>query len=191
MSRIHSFALAAAVLLLAAALAPTAPPGFITPHYVAPPNTYHYPSGRDFVSPANRTVSHYFAPPQSYYLHPSNAEPNIAPQYPPPQPGSFSMGVGSPLDVPLVPRALREPVAPAPEAAVIEVHVPDGAEIWFSGEKTRLTGTVRRFRSPPLEPGTRYAYDVKARWIEDGKEVERTLHVPVTAGARQQITFRQ
>jgi uncharacterized protein (TIGR03000 family) len=192
MLRTRSFALAAAALLLAASLSPAAPPGFVMPHFVPPANTYHYPSARDFVSPANRTTSNYFVPPQSYYLHPYNAEPNVAPRYPPPAVTSTSpIGVGSPLDVPLVPRALREPPAPTPEPAEIEVRVPAGAEIWFSGEKTKQTGTVRLFRTPPLEPGTRYAYNVKARWTENGKEVERTLHVPITAGGRQSVTFRE
>jgi uncharacterized protein (TIGR03000 family) len=190
--RIGSFALAVPALLLAAALA-AAQPGPFPPRYVGPPNTYQYPSGRDFVSPANRTLSNYYAPPQSYYLHPASPGPYyVAPhyQYPPtaamgPPPG------GSPLDEPLVPRALRVPEAPPPSPAEIEVRVPAGAEIWFNGEKTRQTGAVRVFRSPPLELGQRYAYDIKARWAEGGKEVERTLHVPVTAGARQSVTFRE
>jgi uncharacterized protein (TIGR03000 family) len=188
MFRMRSFALAVPVFLLSAALA-AAQTGPFPPRMVAPPNTYHYPSARDFVSPANRTLSNYFVPPQSYYLHPSSPGPRyVAPQYPTqaagPPPG------GSPLDVPLTPRALRAPESP-PEPAEIEVRVPAGAEIWFDGEKTTLTGSVRRFRSPPLEPGQRYAYDVKARWSEGGKEVEQTQHVPVTAGAVQKVTFQR
>jgi uncharacterized protein (TIGR03000 family) len=70
------------------------------------------------------------------------------------------------------------------------VRVPAGAEIWFNGEKTTQTGTRRLFLSPELEPGNRYAYDVTARWTEDGKSVEQTIHVPLTAGARQKVTFR-
>jgi uncharacterized protein (TIGR03000 family) len=190
MLRMISFALAPVLLMLAAAPSPAAPPGLYSPGYVSPAYTYHYPSGRDFVSPADRTISHYFVPPQSYYLHPYNPEPNIAPQYPP-SAASRSPISEEGLDVPLVPRALREPETQPKAPAVIEVRVPAGAEVWFNGEKTQRTGTVRVFQSPPLEPGTRYAYDVKARWTEDSKEMERTFHVPVTAGSRNDVTFRK
>jgi uncharacterized protein (TIGR03000 family) len=216
MLQTRSFALAAAALVLTAATGLAGPPGF-----VSPPNTYHYPSARDVVSPAQRTTSNYFAVPQSYYLRPYSPEPRLAPQNPP-APATNPPG-GSPLDLlqsyylrpyspepsltpqnptvpatnvppgdlPLVPRPRREPAPPPPEPAEIEVRVPAGAELWFNGEKTTQTGSVRQFRSPPLEPGARYAYDIKARWTENGKEVERTLHVPLTAGARQKATFRE
>ncbi len=205
MSWIRSFALSVPALLLATALSFAAPPGI-----VAPPSTYHYPSGRDFVSPANRTTSNYFVPPQSYYVRPSNPEPNVAPQYPAQSPPGRPTGGGgtlgssspaptvapqnppgslSPYDVPLVPPVLSSRVPLPPEPAEILVRVPEGAEIWFNGEKTRQTGTRRLFSSPPLEPGQRYAYDVKARWTVNGKAFEQTRHVPLTAGERANVTF--
>jgi uncharacterized protein (TIGR03000 family) len=185
------FALAAPVLLLAVAVAVAAPPGTYSPGYVSPPNTYHYPSARDFVSPANRTTSHYFAAPQYYYLHPyANAEPYVRQQYPAAQ-ESRPPGALAPYDIPLVPRALQEPEAPPPEPARIEVTVPAGAEIWFNGAKTRQTGERRLFVSPPLEPGERYSYEVKARWTEGGKTVERSLRVPIIAGGRERVTFQE
>jgi uncharacterized protein (TIGR03000 family) len=186
MLRLGAFAVAAAALL--PTLVAAAPPGSYSPGYVSPPSYYHYPSARDFVSPANRTTPHYFAPPQSYYLRPYNPEPAYVPRYslPPSAPRSTAEVAGP--DVPLVPRALREPGA---VPARIEVRVPDGAELWFNGAKTRQTGAVRVFESPPLEPGARYAYDVKARWTEDGRPVEKTYHVPVTAGERSSVTFRK
>jgi uncharacterized protein (TIGR03000 family) len=182
MLRTRSFALLPA-LLLAAAVSHAAPPGF-----VSPPSTYRYPSGRDNVSPARRTTSDYFAPPQSYYLRPDLSEPAFPPWY-----RSYSTSHGAPatsgLDVPLLARGFRKPLPPVPAPAEIEVRVPEGAELWFNGAKTRQTGARRMFTSPPLEPGTSYAYDVKARWTQDGKAVERTLHVPVTAGTRRAVDF--
>jgi uncharacterized protein (TIGR03000 family) len=181
MVRLRSFALAIAGLLLAVGISPGGPPGTF-----GPPSYYHYPSARDNVSPARRTTSNYFAPPQSYYLHPSRAEPGYTPQYVnPSSPPSFADIVGE--DVRLVPRVLREAT---PEAsAVIQVRVPADAELWFNGAKTEQTGTLRTFESPPLEVGTRYAYDVKARWTEGGKAVEKTFHVPLTAGTRTAVNF--
>jgi len=182
MLRMRSFALLAPALLLTVAGSHAAPPGF-----VSPPSTYHYPSSRDTVSPANRSTSHYFAPPMSYYQRPSYPEPASTPQYPTP-PMTRSPVVPPGLDLSLVPRVLREP-EPAAASAQIDILVPEGAELWFNGTKTQRTGTRRVFETPPLEPGTRYAYDVKARWTEGGKALERTLHVPVSAGSRRNVDF--
>jgi uncharacterized protein (TIGR03000 family) len=38
-------------------------------------------------------------------------------------------------------------------AAMLELRVPENAEVWFEGDKTSPTGTVRHFVSPSLEPG--------------------------------------
>jgi uncharacterized protein (TIGR03000 family) len=74
-------------------------------------------------------------------------------------------------------------------AASIRVRVPAGAELWFDGTKTRQSGAERSFRSPPLTPGKTYFYDVKARWTEGGKPVERTRTVDVRAGGRYTVDF--
>jgi uncharacterized protein (TIGR03000 family) len=179
---VRSVALGA--LILAAGSVCAAPPGF-----VSPPSYYHYPSARDTISPASRSLSNYFAPPQSYYLRPYNAESGSTRQYPEP-PMTRSPQEAAGLDYPLLPRALREAEPPPRVTAEIRVRVPEGAELWFNGAKTQQDGAVRRFESPPLEPGMRYAYNVKARWTEGGKEVEKTLHVPVTAGARTTVEFK-
>jgi uncharacterized protein (TIGR03000 family) len=73
--------------------------------------------------------------------------------------------------------------------AMISVQTPPDAEIWFEGEKTSQTGTSRLFRSPPLEAGQNYSYDVKARWMENGKPVEQTRNVRVRAGEMAQVNF--
>jgi uncharacterized protein (TIGR03000 family) len=48
----------------------------------------------------------------------------------------------------------------------------------------RMGGPDRLFRSPSLEPGKTYRYDVTARWTENGKPVEVTRAVNVQAGQR-------
>lgn len=73
--------------------------------------------------------------------------------------------------------------------AHITVSVPPGAEIWFDDHKTTAIGSVREFQSPPLTPGRRYAYEVRARWYENGQEVTQTQRVPVTSGAHVRVTF--
>lgn len=67
-------------------------------------------------------------------------------------------------------------------SAFIRTIVPPDAEVWFEGDKTMQTGPDRLFRSPPLEPGKNYTYDLKVRWMENGQPVEKTRQVRVTAG---------
>jgi uncharacterized protein (TIGR03000 family) len=66
--------------------------------------------------------------------------------------------------------------------ALINLSVPEGATVWFDDAKTQQTGQFRQFVSPPLAAGGEFAYDVKATWNQDGKEVTRTRHIPVHAG---------
>jgi uncharacterized protein (TIGR03000 family) len=76
-------------------------------------------------------------------------------------------------------------------AVLISVSVPADAEIWFDGSKTVQTGTLRRFVSPPIVPGHDYAYEVTAKWMENGREVTQSRRVLVHAGERVSIIFPQ
>lgn len=75
------------------------------------------------------------------------------------------------------------------QPASVEVIAPADAVIWFSGRRTKQTGTHRFYTSPVLEKGKRYHYEVKARWMEDGRIVEQTQRVPVSAGASVSVVF--
>jgi uncharacterized protein (TIGR03000 family) len=79
----------------------------------------------------------------------------------------------------------RQAAAPAG----VTVKVPQGAELWFDGSKTRSTGSVREFESPPLTQGRQYTYDVRARWRDNGKDVTQTRRVIVTAGTHADVEF--
>ncbi len=83
--------------------------------------------------------------------------------------------------------SVRYPVSPPLSAitdntAQVEVRLPADAELWFEGQKTAQTGSDRTFRSPDLEPGQDYVYNVHARWLADGKPVDETRKVTVHAG---------
>ena len=78
---------------------------------------------------------------------------------------------------------------PVDTAAHVTASVRAGAEIWIDGTKTTATGAVRQFQSPPLTPGQRYNYEIRARWIENGHEVTQTQKVEVTAGGHVNVTF--
>jgi uncharacterized protein (TIGR03000 family) len=73
--------------------------------------------------------------------------------------------------------------------AAISVQVPQGATLWFDGTKTQQTGSLRSFVSPPLAAGRSYAYDVRARWTENGKVREANRTVQVHAGDRLQVNL--
>ena len=81
------------------------------------------------------------------------------------------------------------PPAPIDSTAHVTVRVPADAQVWIEGTKTTSTGAMRQFQSPPLTPGSRYTYDIKASWNESGREMTQTQHVQVTAGARTNVTF--
>jgi len=72
----------------------------------------------------------------------------------------------------------------------MRVIVPDAnARVWFEGQETQQRGTERVFVSPPLTPGHDYTYNIKALWVQDGKSVERTQQVNVTAGRQVMVDF--
>ncbi len=71
----------------------------------------------------------------------------------------------------------------------VEVRVPADAEVWFEGSKTSQTGGVRHFVSPALTPGRRHTYTIRARWTENGREVDRTRQLDVWAGRGYTLDF--
>ncbi len=82
------------------------------------------------------------------------------------------------------------PVAPAAdERAHLTVTVPAGAQLWVDDSPTTSTGPVRQFASPPLKPGVSYTYTVHARWDDNGRAVDQTRDVEVTAGASVNVRF--
>jgi len=82
-----------------------------------------------------------------------------------------------------------QPPAGIGNSAYVTVRLPADARLWFHDMQTKSTGEARSFRSPPLAPGTQYAYTVRATWTENGREVTQTQQVGVTAGARITVDF--
>jgi len=81
--------------------------------------------------------------------------------------------------------------APANDMTVhvlVRVPMPD-AEIWFAGDKTQQTGVTREFQSPPIESGRTFTYEIRARWKENGREVNQTRSVKVQAGQWLTVDF--
>lgn len=90
---------------------------------------------------------------------------------------------------PPTPPSSHELPPPLEQSAHLLIHVPADAEIWLEGAKTQQTGAARRFVTPLLTPGDRYEYEIRARWQEDGRQVEQVKTVMIRAGHRISITF--
>ena len=73
--------------------------------------------------------------------------------------------------------------------AHIRVRLPANAEVTINGKKTTSTGAVREYETPELDPERVYTYLVKAKWVEDGINVEKSLRVRALSGNRVTINF--
>jgi uncharacterized protein (TIGR03000 family) len=74
--------------------------------------------------------------------------------------------------------------------AIIEMTVPADAQIGFDGDETSQRGTLRLFRSPPLEPEHQYHYyNVRVRWTANGQKFDETICICVREGDHIKITY--
>jgi uncharacterized protein (TIGR03000 family) len=73
--------------------------------------------------------------------------------------------------------------------ARVHVIVPADAVLTFDGTPTMQKGPERDFTTPELNPDKTFFYEVKARWMQDGQAVERTLKVDVRANKTTLVDF--
>lgn len=112
-------------------------------------------------------------------------------------PVTFSNGSGLPARLndismrptPVVTKAYAPSLAPPATAALVNVSLPAGAELWFEGMQVPGGGTIRKFTSPELDPLKAYTYDVRASWYENGKIVTQSQRLLVRAGDRLTVNF--
>jgi uncharacterized protein (TIGR03000 family) len=76
------------------------------------------------------------------------------------------------------------------KTVMVEVYVPEGARLFIEGQEMRSNGPMRRFVSPPLQPG-KYAYTIKA--IIPGRNGPRTVtrRIDVRPGDFESIDLRE
>lgn len=70
-----------------------------------------------------------------------------------------------------------------------QVEVPPEAQVWIEGKPTNQVGAQRAFASPPLQPGKTYLYEIKARWLENGKPIEQTQTIALQIGTNGNVKF--
>ncbi|MGH7225014.1 MAG: TIGR03000 domain-containing protein, partial [Gemmataceae bacterium] len=77
---------------------------------------------------------------------------------------------------------------PAANTALLQILVPENAEVLVEGSKTTTIGTVRDFISPPLTPGKNMTYAITVRYPDaGGKTVEETHSIRVRANDQLRI----
>jgi serine/threonine-protein kinase len=88
----------------------------------------------------------------------------------------------------------REPPPPQPpppgQPATVRIQVPADAILDFDGHKTMQVGPERVLVTPPLTPGKRYTYRIKASWQDAGKPVVREETVSLEAGQTIRLDWR-
>jgi uncharacterized protein (TIGR03000 family) len=79
-----------------------------------------------------------------------------------------------------------------PEPAFILVRLYPNARLTVSGELTLQVGAVRRFRSPPLQPGKEYHYTLTATWEPNNyTRITRSRRIVVRAGQETEADLRE
>ena len=70
------------------------------------------------------------------------------------------------------------------------VRLPDAnAKLWIEGQEMTSQGLERAFISPPIDPGSRYVYTMRAQWSENGKTKDETRQVRVAPNDRVTVDF--
>ncbi len=78
------------------------------------------------------------------------------------------------------------------QPAKLVVRVMPGATLTVDDDATMQDGEVRHFLTPPLKPGQRYYYIVKASWARDPSTIiERTRKAYLEAGKTTEVDMRK
>jgi uncharacterized protein (TIGR03000 family) len=82
---------------------------------------------------------------------------------------------------------------PSERRAAVVVRVHPNAKLTVEGQPTNQKGELRRFFSPPLEPGKKYFYTVVAEWMPNNNYETWTVtrQVSVEAGKTVEVDLRK
>jgi uncharacterized protein (TIGR03000 family) len=98
----------------------------------------------------------------------------------------------SPQVVPVPPVKMIEKI-PSPKpgdvSARVTVNLPSDARLWVDAVECPLPSSVRSFNTPALNPGQRYAYNIKAEIVRDGRTITETQRVVLTPGQESRVDF--
>ena len=125
---------------------------------------------------------------------PTAPESPSAPSMPAPAPADTAPAPADAAPAPAKPAPVQPQAGLVPAAeqtsGVIGVWVPTKARVVINGLETTSTGAYREYISHGLKPGAVYKYEIRAQIARDGRLIEKTRTVYLTAGARQRVAFR-
>jgi len=75
------------------------------------------------------------------------------------------------------------------DSGLLTLYVPYDAKVFINGLETRTPGSRRQYVSYGLLPGYRYKYEVRVEIVRDGKILEDTKVVYLTAGSKEALAF--
>lgn len=113
--------------------------------------------------------------------------------YSPSYPLTYSSGIVTASDQSTERRSFYSGGQDLGNKALLKVQVPKSdARLWVQGQEMQQdSGQERSFLSPPLEPGKKYEYTVRASWMANGQEVSRERKVAVESGQQVAVFFRE
>jgi uncharacterized protein (TIGR03000 family) len=206
--------LAAALVFRAPALTSAAPPGGSGPrsgyagayhgghrggHYGGNRVSYYGYRPSDSYRPSiylpSRSYLYSFGYPYTYGPYPYGSYPYRSAYYPDYGSGGYGGGPEgatlpmSAMSSPVTARARRPAPAPAqPDApATVTLSAPASADVWF--DEWKVPARTTKLTTPPLKPGRKYTYQVRAAWWQGGRNRTETRDVTVTAGEHVRVTF--
>lgn len=75
------------------------------------------------------------------------------------------------------------------DSGLLTIYVPYDAKVFINGLETRTPGSRRQYVSYGLLPGYRYKYEVRAEVVRDGKILEETKVIYLTAASKEALAF--
>lgn len=85
--------------------------------------------------------------------------------------------------------ALTGQAAQEPQRARLLVRLPPDAELYVDGVRFTRPGLIRTIETPPLEPGQKYYYELRAEYERDGRKQTEQKKVAFQAGETREILF--
>jgi uncharacterized protein (TIGR03000 family) len=73
--------------------------------------------------------------------------------------------------------------------ASLTVQLPEDAKLFVDNKPMKTASSTRTFRTPALQPGQTYYYDLRAEVLREGRVVDRTQRVLVRAGENVTASF--
>lgn len=99
----------------------------------------------------------------------------------------------APAPAPRKPEPVPAPkkVTASPAPAQVIVQLPDNAELFIDGQRSRLTAATRTVVTPALEPDEDFYYTLRAEIVRDGKTIRKDQQVLLRAGKVSRVDFRE